>query len=448
MISHKLVRIFLGAMILTQAVSMHTSYGMQRQDVIPRIFGWLGKQVADSASSFFENVTAGGLSQNQIGKTVNKVAQGTMNALKQIDSGHAIKELQNMISQHRNAIIRGTALTMIGFAIVSSICAGISYATYYGWKYGSEILAKYILMRMEKPRVIINSSIIEQPNFIRRLINFILKRKAIYDELIFAPEVEQQLDDMIKQTTNINLAITKGKKNITYRNILLWGLPGTGKTAFARQLARKSNLEWVEVTGSSFFTKGAGIAAIDELFDWANNSKRGLLIFIDEADSLLPDRSTMDPNSDNYKIINHFLNYLGTKSSKFMVVMSTNYKIKFDQAMRRRIHDSIQLPLPGTRERTRILNLYAQKSLFDIKQNGDEFVLAAQKALTANKIQEISTQTDGLSGDELATLIETIKALADISDDGMPTQAIVERAVKRQLEGRQGFLVTSPVVTA
>src|ERR1700722_1448934 len=127
MISHKLVRIFLGAMILSQAVSMHTSYGVQRRGVIPRIAGWIGGQVADAASSFFDNLTAGGLSQQQIGKTFNKAAQGIGNALKQMDSGPAIRELQTMISQHRNAIIRGTALTMIGFAIVSSIAAGIGY---------------------------------------------------------------------------------------------------------------------------------------------------------------------------------------------------------------------------------------------------------------------------------------------------------------------------------
>lgn len=446
--SHKMIRILLGTILVTQALSVSTSYGMEES-----FFSRAGKAAGKAMQDFTGGMGSGftgfeGLNTKKITKAVNSAVQGTIEAVKDIDTGPAVQELWALIKQNRDQLILYSIYVTIGSTAVSAVSMGVLYATYYGWKYGSEILAKYILMRMEKPRVIINSSTIERPNAIRRLFNLILKKKPTHDEMIFAPELEQQLDDIVKQTNNINTALSKRKKNITYRNLLLWGPPGTGKTMFARQLARKSNLEWVEVTGSSFFTKGAGIAAIDELFEWANNSKHGLLIFIDEADSLLPDRSKMDPNSDNYKIINHFLNYLGTKSNKFMIVMSTNHKIVFDQAMRRRIHDSIQLPLPSVKERMRILNLYAQKSLFNTQLNGDEFVLAAQKTVTANKIQEIATQTDGFSGDELATLIETIKSLADISEDGMVTTTIVERAIKRQLEGRQGFLVAGPTAAA
>jgi|GEM_PF-3269032 len=402
-----------------------------------------GNAVGEAASEFLRGATTMDYKSGDAARTVNRVAKELMTELKKIDAGPAVKEIKQWLTDNRNAAIKWAIIGTLGGAALTSTAIGMQYATYYIWKYGSEIIAKYILMRMEKPRVIINSSNQEAPGYLKRLYNFALRKKPTFPEMIFPPETEQQLNDMVKQTININARIRAGKKGVTYRNILVWGPPGNGKTMWARQLARKSNLEWAELTGSSLFTKGAGISAIDELFAWAHKSKRGLLIFIDEADSLLPDRTNIDPNSDNYKIINHLLNYLGTKSNKCMVVMSTNHKIVFDPAMRRRIHDSVHLPLPGFTERVRLLELYAQKTLFDEKQNSQAFVTAAQQVVNATMIQTIAAQIDGFSNDEVATLIETIKSLADISDDGMITQQLAERAVKQQIAGREGF-ATAP----
>jgi ATPase family AAA domain-containing protein 3A/B len=435
--SNHIIRILTGFLVIGSLCTPHTSICMQPKK--NGMFAQAGRAVGTAASDFFQGTTAIDYKSGDVAKVVNRVAKELNTELRKINAGPAMKEFNQWITNNRKAVIKWAILGTLGSAALTATAIGMQYATYYIWKYGSEIVAKYILIRMEKPRVIINSSTQEQPGYIKRLYNFVLKKKPAFAKMIFAPELEQQLQDEIKQTVNINTRIRSGKKNVTYRNLLLWGPPGTGKTMFARQLARQSNLEWVEITGSSLFTKGAGIAAIDELFEWANKSKRGLLIFIDEADSLLPDRTKIDPNSDNYKIINHFLNYLGTKSSKFMIVMSTNHKIVFDAAMRRRIHDSIHLPLPGLTERVRLLELYAEKTLFDAKQNSEEFVTAAQKEVNNAIIQEIAGQTEGFSNDEVATLIETIKSLADISDAGMVTHEIVQRAVKQQVAGREGF---------
>jgi Holliday junction resolvasome RuvABC ATP-dependent DNA helicase subunit len=414
-----------------------------------------GGIVGSQAKNFFASAIKAFLGSNNsdftrgdFAKVCDKVFRNFVEEAKQINAGPAIKEFKDWMAQNKRAAIKGIILSTLGGTALTCTAMGMQYGTYFIWKYGSEIFAKYILMRMEKPRVIINSSTLERPGYIRQFINIILRKKPCYDEMIFAPHITQQLDDTIKQTHHINTAIRNGKKNITYRNLLLWGPPGTGKTMFARKLARMSSLEWVEITGSSLFTKGAGIAAIDELFEWANKSKRGLLIFIDEADSLLPDRTTMDPNSDNYKIINHFLNYLGTKSNKFMIVMSTNHKVAFDAAMRRRIHDSIHLPLPELEQRVQLLNLYAEKTLFNEKLNSEEFAACARRELTATKIQAIAEQTAGFSSDEMATLVETIKSLTDISEEGVVTHTIIDRAVKRQLEGRQGFTVAGTTSVA
>lgn len=51
------------------------------------------------------------------------------------------------------------------------------------------------------------------------------------------------------------------------------------------------------MTGPSFdqFKSNEAIVEIKTLFSWAKKSKRGLLLFIDEADSFLEHRSTLNP---------------------------------------------------------------------------------------------------------------------------------------------------------
>lgn len=63
---------------------------------------------------------------------------------------------------------------------------------------------------------------------------------------------------------------------------------GTGKTLAARQLAKYSGLDFAIMTGGDVAPLGAdAVTRLHELFDWAQSSKKGMLLFIDEADSFL-----------------------------------------------------------------------------------------------------------------------------------------------------------------
>lgn len=316
--------------------------------------------------------------------------------------------------------------------VVAGSCAAI--ATGY---YGTRAFWNYMQHRLinPPPKVIIKSS--RQVGVFGRLKNWVFGAPKL-SQMIFAPELEQRLDNLVMATQNINTKIKAGRTNVKYRNVVLYGPPGTGKTMFARQLAKQSNMEFVIVTGSSFFQEGAGIKAIDELFSWANK-KKGLCIIIDEADSLLASRDVMKVDSENYRLVNHLLNYLGERSDKFMVIVATNHLRVFDEAMQRRFDDVVEMPLPAQRERFRTLQLYSDTVLCDVKQNGQEFVDAVKVYLTDRKLQQIASKTEGFSYGDLSGIFNTIKSDADITDDGLVTSELIDTVVGRAIEKKQTF---------
>ncbi len=320
-------------------------------------------------------------------------------------------------------------------AITVLTAAGSAFATYgvrTGWR-----IAERNLMR---PKLVIASSKKTLLQHIKDRLLFRHKNPDAVPEMIFHEELETRLRDIVRATQTIHAKTKAGATNVKYRNLMLWGPPGTGKTMFAKRLAIESGLEWAIMSGSSFakFSDGEGIEALDDLFKWANKS-RGLLIFIDEAEAFLARREQMDLNSKAYQLLTNFLNHTGERSNKFMMVFATNHKQVIDSAIHRRIDDLVELPLPGALERFQVLQLYRNKILFDIKQNGKIFVDSVRLCVDDTKLIEIAERTDGFSNGDLEGIINIIKTDADITEYGLVTLEVVDMAVQHALEKYAAF---------
>ena len=61
------------------------------------------------------------------------------------------------------------------------------------------------------------------------------------------------------------------------------------------------------------------VTEIHKVFDWANTSTKGLLLFIDESDAFLRKRSTAAMSEDLRNALNAFLYRTGEPTNKFMV---------------------------------------------------------------------------------------------------------------------------------
>ncbi|TVU28108.1 hypothetical protein EJB05_19617 [Eragrostis curvula] len=103
-----------------------------------------------------------------------------------------------------------------------------------------------------------------------------------FGDVILNPSLQKRVKQLANATANTKL------HQAPFRNMLFYGPPGTGKTMAARELARKSGLDYALMTGGDVAPLGSqAVTKIHQLFDWAKKSNRGLLLFIDEADAFL-----------------------------------------------------------------------------------------------------------------------------------------------------------------
>ena len=156
------------------------------------------------------------------------------------------------------------------------------------------------------------------------------------------------------------------------RCILLFGPPGTGKTHLAAETAREINAEFIEKDPASIQSKWIGEASqnVAKLFNEARQalklykSKRPIIIFIDEVDSLFgkPD-GICDYNVEMRSQFLKEMDGVQDKGSNLYLYMiaSTNKPWDLDDGFLRRFQKRIYIDLPDDGERTKLLKLYTKK---------------------------------------------------------------------------------------
>ncbi len=303
----------------------------------------------------------------------------------------------------------------------------------------SWFLWKHIDRNWRTPGLVLETS---HKNALQRLGGFFFgSTPREIPKMILPPELKERLNSIAFAIRNIRSKIRAGHKNIKYRNLLLWGPPGTGKTMFARILAEYSGMEYAIMSGSSFsqYRNGEGITQMNKLFEWAKNSSNGLLIVIDECEAFLGGRAGSEVTDDSYQLLTNFLNLTGERSNKVMIVFSSNRPQMLDEAMKRRIDDAVEMPLPGYQERVDILKLYRDRLLIDPRHNTQEFIESAVAHLDKEALELVAHDTDGLSGGELEGIINGLISDASVTKEGLISYDLVQTAVGHMVDKHQSF---------
>ena len=125
-----------------------------------------------------------------------------------------------------------------------------------------------------------------------------------------------------------------------------------------------SGMDYAIMTGGDGAPMGRdGVSAIHKLFDWSQTSRRGLLLFVDEADAFLRKRANDQISEDLRASLNAFLYRTGEQSNKFMLVLASNKPEQFDYAINDRLDEIVCFDKPGFEERKRMIFHYFDKYL-------------------------------------------------------------------------------------
>ena len=205
------------------------------------------------------------------------------------------------------------------------------------------------------------------------------------------------------------------------KGLLLFGPPGTGKTMIGKAIASESQSTFFNISASSLMSKwvGEGEKMVRALFAVAS-CKQPAVVFIDEIDSLLTQRS--DGEQDHTRRLKtEFLVQLDgagtTSADRILIVGATNRPQELDEAARRRMEKRLYIPLP-TAEARRIL---CTRLLSDVPH-----------AVAEKEMDQIVRKSDGYSGADLKILCREA-ALGPLREQGEKLQNVQSdevRAVK------------------
>lgn len=184
------------------------------------------------------------------------------------------------------------------------------------------------------------------------------------------------------------------------KGILLYGLPGTGKTLIAKAVANESGVNFISVKGPALISKWIGESekAIRDIFKKAKQAAPCILFF-DELDAIAPVRG-LGAGQAVERVISQFLTELdGIEELKGVVVLgATNRLDMIDPALLRpgRFDHLLEIPLPDEAARKAVFKIHLKGKSVDSKID----------------IAELAKETSGMSGADIESICRRVSILA------------------------------------
>jgi cell division protease FtsH len=239
-------------------------------------------------------------------------------------------------------------------------------------------------------------------------------------------EAKQELQEVVDFLKNSDKYTRLGAK--IPKGVLLVGPPGTGKTLLAKAVAGEAGVPFFSMSGSEFVELyvGVGASRVRDLFEKAQR-QAPCIIFIDELDAIGKSRGNgMNPNGGNDER-EQTLNQLLTEMDGFdgnagvILIAATNRPEVLDPALRRpgRFDRQVVVDRPDRSGRVEILTVHAN----NVKLGEDV------------DLELIATRTSGLTGADLANLVNEAALMAARNNRQAVLMADFELAFERVLVG-------------
>merc|ERR1712032_347551 len=213
------------------------------------------------------------------------------------------------------------------------------------------------------------------------------------------------------------------------KGVILYGVPGTGKTLLAKAVANETSATFLRVVGSELIQKylGDGPKLVREMFRVAQELSP-TIVFIDEVDAVATKRydSTSGGEKEIQRTMFELLNQLDGFDDRgdVKVIMATNRIETLDPAMIRpgRIDRKIEFPMPDEKTKRGIFKIHTSKMTLDDDVTLEEFVVAK----------------DDLSGADIKAICTEAGMLALRERRMKVTQADMRKAKEKALYKKKG----------
>ncbi|XP_037339276.2 outer mitochondrial transmembrane helix translocase [Pungitius pungitius] len=205
-------------------------------------------------------------------------------------------------------------------------------------------------------------------------------------------EVVNELQDTVILPFQKRHILARSKLFQPPKGVLLFGPPGCGKTMIAKATAKASGCKFINLQASTLTDMwyGESQKLTAAVFSLAKKIQP-CIIFIDEIDSFLRNRSSQDHEATAMMKAQFMSLWDGLDTSsttQVMVMGATNRPQDVDPAILRRMPTTFHVGLPTTRQRQDILGL----------------ILAGENLSNAINLKEIAEKTEGYSGSDLREL--------------------------------------------
>jgi ATPase family associated with various cellular activities (AAA) len=208
---------------------------------------------------------------------------------------------------------------------------------------------------------------------------------------IFDAGVEAALAGLLSEWRRFDVLHDAGITPPT--SCLLYGAPGTGKTALALWIGRQLGLPIVLARLDGLISSFLGTTSrnIGALFAFARRYQ--CLLLLDEFDAIAKMRDDPHEVGEIKRVVNTLLQNLDQRGSESnLTIAITNHEVLLDPAVWRRFEVQMLVSKPGLAEREAIVRRYA----------GDV-------ELAAGKVAFLAWLTEGQSGAEIEHLVRAVR---------------------------------------
>src|SRR5947209_9913484 len=250
------------------------------------------------------------------------------------------------------------------------------------------------------------------------------KPAVTFNDVAGVEEAKQELTEIVEflkfpeKFTALGARIPKG--------VLMVGPPGTGKTLLSKAVAGEAGVPFFSISGSEFVEMfvGVGASRVRDLFEQAKRNSP-CIVFVDEIDAVGRQRGAGlgGSHDEREQTLNQILVEMDgfDTNTNVIVIAATNRPDVLDPALLRpgRFDRQVILDRPDMKGRVAILRVHTKGKPLD----------------KAVDVENISRQSPGFSGADLANLVNEAAILSARRNKKVIGMSELEEAMDRVISG-------------